>query len=120
MAIKVLLERIKFKDSLLKKAKRTKRAHDWEQARKTRNAVNTQVRKAKADFIKNKLLTHAGDHKKFWHDIKEVIPDSTSNTKISLKNTATDAMVTEADTPNFINNFFINAGKLLAENLIGT
>ena len=55
-----------------------------------------------------------GDHKKCWQDVKEVIPDSDSDAKIALCDKHS-----EKDLPNYINNYFINVSKNLAEKLTG-
>ena len=114
-----ILDRIIYKDTLLKKAKKSNKPADWEQARKIRNEVNAQVRLAKAEFIKSNLQTHAGDHKKFWQDIKQIIPDSTHSSKISLTDEISGTLVNELETPNYINRYFVNISQKLAENLTG-
>ena len=46
-----ILEMIKDKDRLLRRAKKKKTLHDWEIAKAARNNTNLQIRRAKANFI---------------------------------------------------------------------
>ena len=110
-----LLELIKDKDTLLKKAKRTKLPGDWETAKRYRNDCLTRIRRAKADFITSELDDHKNDSKKFWMNIKEVLPiKNKSNKKILLTNLDTQEAVEDADTADYVNTFFAKIGPKLA------
>ena len=58
-----LLIMIESKNKLLTKAKATKQDIDWEIARVARNKVNSDVDKAKAKFLLEKLEQHKKDPK---------------------------------------------------------
>ena len=103
-----LLELIKDKDSLLKKAKRTKCPEDLTIAKRYRNDCLSKIRKAKADFVSSELETNnMSDSKKFWKNIKNVLPIGVkANKKIRLSNTNTNVEIPECDTACHINDFF--------------
>ena len=61
-----LINEIKQKDFLLKRAKRTKRDIDWTEARTARNQCLRHVRRAKSDFIRLELDQNKTDGRKFW------------------------------------------------------
>ena len=110
-----LLEIIKDKDILLKKAKKTKLPEDWKIAKRARNDCLTKVRRAKASFITTELGTNKNDSKKIWKNIKDILPlGNKSNKIIRLSNLDTDEEIPEVDTANYINTFFANVGQNLA------
>ena len=74
------------------------------------------MRKAKADFIKEQLITHSNDQKKFWKHIQDVLPTNThSNKPISLLNDDEQIIDTE-NISDYINQFFTDIGPNLAKN----
>ena len=64
-----LLELYNDKDKALKIAKKSKDSNLWKEAKRLRNACTNRLRKAKADFIKEQLIIHLKDQKKFWKHI---------------------------------------------------
>ena len=58
-----LVEYIKDRDSLLKRARRTKHPDDKKAANKARNRTNRLVKNAKNNFIKEKLNDYVGDER---------------------------------------------------------
>ena len=71
-----ILEMIKDKDRLLRKAKKRKLAADWENAKLARNNTNAIIHQAKTNFIKENLNEHHDDSKKFWQIIHTILPSS--------------------------------------------
>ena len=113
-----ILELIKDKDAALHKAKRTNSETHWTAARRLRNNCVAIVRKAKSDFIKNELNENITDSKKFWKQVKEVIPNGgSSQNKISLIDDTTGLLIEEKCTADFINDFFTNIGPTLAKDM---
>ena len=110
-----LLELIKQKDVRLKKAKRTKSVDDWNVAKRLRNDCLARIRRAKADFVKSELGENMKDSKKFWKNIKEILPlNNKSIKKFLLINNDTNENVQEEATAGYINRFFTNIGPNLA------
>ena len=113
-----ILELIKDKDRALKKAKRSKTADDWKLAHRLRNNCLSLIRKTKSDFIQNELNSNMKNSKKFWKQLKEVIPGKRHmDSKIILIDPGTDKEIEESKTADFINNFFTNVGPNLAKDL---
>ena len=113
-----MLELIHNKDLALRKAKRTKLSEDWKIARRLRNDCVSMVRKAKADYIQNELHENISDSKKFWKQIKNIIPNqSGGGDRIKLVNHENGNTIKEADTADFINNFFTNVGPNLSRDM---
>ena len=109
-----LLEQIKDKDLALKRAKRSKRQDHWTEARTLRNNCLRDVRKAKADFICEKLDENISDSKKFWGTINSILPGrKNSSHDISLLNENIE--VHKEEIPNYMNNYFSTIGSCLAE-----
>ena len=110
-----LLELIKDKDKALKTAKKSKNPDLWIEAKRLRNACTNRLRKAKADFIKEQLVTHSNDQKKFWKHIQDVLPTKTHNNKpITLLDDNNQIVETE-NVSDYINQFFTNIGPNLAK-----
>ena len=74
----------KDRDKAWELAKKTGNDRDWALARRLRNWTNNAIKEAKSDFIRDELANNRADPKKFWRNIKEVLPDQASG-KIDLK-----------------------------------
>ena len=83
-----LMEQMRDRDYFYKKAKKTKDDDDWNIAKHLRNVTNSNIRRAKAEFIINELESSKDDLKKFWRVIKRVFPgkDKSSKKAINLNN----------------------------------
>ena len=111
-----LLEIIKDKDKALAKAKKTGTQADWVRARRMRNETIKLTRKARADFIKEKLSRHEKDSKKLWRELSEILPTKKgrNKNKISLKKSS-GMQVPSCETADFINDFFVGIGPNLSK-----
>ena len=79
-----LIELMKDKDGLLKRARKTKKETDKLQARQARNLVNALVKRARSDFVKDQLEINRADPKKFWDTIKHVFGGDMKNNTLHL------------------------------------
>ena len=111
-----LIEQMKDRDYYYKKAKRTGNEDDWNIAKHLRNITNFNVRQAKANFITGELNANSEDPKKFWRIIKSVFPGNSkkNKTSVSLNDDRNQPVDTEK-IPDYINNFFINIGRKIAQ-----
>lgn len=66
------------RDCLVKIAHKTKLQIDWLAARRQRQLVNYAVKRAKAIYYKNILVTSKNDSRMFWSKIKELLPEQKS------------------------------------------
>ena len=107
-----LIEQIKDRDYFYKKAKSTGDSDAWNIAKYLRNVTNTNIRKAKREFILDELETHANDCKKFWKVIRTVIPSDKQQTRqdILLKNNG--SKISKDEVAGYINDYFINVGSV--------
>ena len=114
-----ILEMIKDKDRLLRRAKSRNNPNNWLLAREARNNVNLRIRHAKANFIQDNLNTHQNDSKKFWQNIKDILPNSktTHTGKISLKDQDQNFILEDVKMANTLNHFFTTIGPSLACNM---
>ena len=112
-----LLELIKDKDLMLRRAKKRKNQQLWIEAKRLRNQCVRRLRNAKADFIKENLDNNLGDQKKFWKNIQDVLPSKkkNGNTIIKLVDKNLGNQIKEEDTASYINDFFVNIGPNLAK-----
>ena len=107
-----LVNLMKERDRRLKVYLKSKLEADKIEMRRIRNMVNIAVRSARADFIKDQLETHKNDPKKFWKELKAIIPSAKSTSSQvfnSIKNENGD-IISQETLPNCINSFFANIG----------
>ena len=111
-----LIEFIKDRDAALKKATKSKKKEDKQIARNIQNFTNNMVRNARANYIKEQLEHNKSDPKKFWHSIREVIPNNneSSGSILELHNERGEPIPGQ-DLAHYINNYFANVGMTLAE-----
>ena len=110
-----LLEEIRDKDLLLKRARRTKLHADWGAAKNARNRVGRQIELARANYFKEEHDASRGDPKRFWRNISSVLPGNKSHMVIdSLVDQDSNESVSQQDAAEFINKFFANIGPNLA------
>ena len=112
-----LIELIKDKDALLKRAKKRKDKQLWIEAKRLRNHCIRRLRVAKAEYIKENLDNNIGDQKKFWKNIQDVLPSKkkNGNSIIKLMDKNSGKQIEENDTATYINDFFVNIGPNLAK-----
>ena len=111
-----LLEEIRDKDLLLKKAKKTKLLANWEKAKVSRNRVDRLVEIARINYFRDEHEASMGDPKRFWRNISTVLPNHKKHLIIdSLIDSATGDSVPQPEAANYINKFFANVGANLAK-----
>ena len=108
-----LIEQMKDRDYFYQKAKKMNDEDDWNIAKFHRNQVNFNIRKAKADYIKDQLTNNEGNSARFWRSIKKIMPNkkgSRNYSKISIyKND--DELAQETEVADIMNGFFANIGN---------
>ena len=102
----------KDRDSAYERAKLTNSVQDWDHAKQLRNWVNNAVKAAKADYVKNELENNKSDAKKFWKNIKNVLPDQDTG-GINIVNEVSKEALPLNDQAQVINEFFANIGLKL-------
>ena len=112
-----LIELIKDKDYVLKQAKKINNPQLWSVAKRLRNYCTNRLRKARADFIKENLENNAGNSRKFWKNIQEVLPNKKENSKgiFDLFDSNTNKDIPNEKKADFINEYFVNIGPKLAQ-----
>ena len=108
----------KDRDRAWKQAKLTNRDEDWKTARQLRNRANNAIKAAKAQYIKNELDNNTADPKKFWRNIKAVLPDQKTG-NINLVNPLTKEPLPKDMQAQEINHFFANVGQRLGKRFKG-
>ena len=112
-----LIEYMKDRDTALKKASRTKDPVDKRNARQARNKVNSLIRRAKNGFIKEKLENYSDNPKKFWEQIKAVMPTTNLSNQIVLQD-KNGHKLKNYESANLINKYFFpNIGFELANTI---
>ena len=103
----------KDRDSAWKLAKLTGNDEDWARARRLRNWANNAIKSAKSDFVTGELNDNVNNPKKFWRNIKDVLPDDSSGS-INIANSLTNETLPKSQQAQVINDFFAGIGHKLA------
>ena len=109
-----LVEYMKDRDSLLKKARRTRKLEDKKAANKARNKTNKLIKNAKNTFIKDKLRDFQNNPKIFWEQIKSTYPSDKVNNPIQFTNKDGNSL-NNKQTAHLVNEYFTNIGPNLAK-----
>ena len=110
-----LIEQMKDRDYFYNKAKNFGHEDDWNIAKFHRNQVNFNVRRAKADYIKDQLRHNEGNSAKFWRTIKQIMPHkkgSIGNAKITIQNEG--GVFQDKEAANLMNTYFASLGAVTA------
>ena len=111
-----MLESIKDKDRLLRKAKNSGQKADWDEARRARNRVGRDLELLRADFLKNQQEMHKAEPKKFWKTVANIFPGKKSSQGgINLKDETSEDYIERAKTADTLNEFFTGIGPKLAK-----
>ena len=115
----IIKNEIRNRDYHKKKAIKHNSKYHWEMYKKSRNKVNINIRKTKSEYFVNKISDCANikDPKKSWSLINSLLGKNSKSTHINeLKlnnNTITDStLIAES-----LNNYFINIGPQLANDI---
>ena len=114
-----LLYLVNDRDKKFKRAKQTDNREEWLEARKLRNLTKKGVDKARADFTKSNLNSCKNDSKKFWKELREILPNDKSNKRFGLVDQSSRHRVEENNTANYINKYFSEVGPELASKFKG-
>ena len=108
-----IIEVIKDKDRLIKKAKLSGKEGDWETAKVARNFVTSQVRNLKSDFLIEEQENNVDDPKKYWGTISSIIPkDKGAKHQIVLESEG--KQTDPGESAEVLNQFFTSIGPNLA------
>ena len=110
--VKAINERKKY----MRMYRRTKNQYIWEICKYLRNRCNSQIRNAKAAYIKNNLRRNVNDPKKFWKTINTLLkgPKKEIVAHEFISN-ITGEIIQQSDICNFLNNFYANVGRASTE-----
>ena len=112
---KDILEQMRNRDYFYRKAKFTKSEDDWNIARFLRNQTNSNIRRAKAEAVKQELENCKNDSSKFWRNITNIFPSKSDKSHNEIRLVNNGVPVDKQDTAHFINDFFINVGKAISQ-----
>ena len=92
---------------------RTKNQYIWEICKYLRNRCNSQVRNAKAVYIKNNLARNTNDPKKFWKTINNLLKGPKKESVAhEFIDSITGKSIKEGDICDYLNNYYANVGRV--------
>ena len=102
---------------MMRRAKRTGSARDWEEARRVRNEVGKNLRNLRADYLTQQQEAHKSDPKKFWKTVSSIVPDKKAKSAgVWLKDQSSGLVIDNKKVAEHFNTFFSNVGPNLARN----
>ena len=69
-----ILNKIRERDRMKRKAKRTKLDSDWTLYKKSRNSVTAMIRRAKRSYVSESILNNTGDSTAMWKSLRRIMP----------------------------------------------
>lgn len=76
---KAVIKQLEKRDTLLKKARRSKNEHDWSNYRSARNQATNMIKSAKSKFYKGCFENSKDNPRKIWKTIKSLMGSSAKN-----------------------------------------
>ena len=101
------------RDKLFNKARRTHNTNDWLRAHLKRNAVEAEIFRTKKNIL-SVLLKNNKKTEDFWKAIRKILPNKNSSKTIKLKDTDTNLDIDPSKIADYINNYFSTIGEVLA------
>lgn len=112
----VIIEMGHERDRLFKVAMNLNTENSWKMARRQRTVTNYAIKKAKSMYFKEKLKECKDDSRKFWRQIKELIPDEKSKDIEIITDKGNGADLKGKEAGNYINKYFCEiSSKLVAD-----
>ena len=91
---------------------KTKNQFIWEICKYLRNRCNSLIRNAKAKYVKDNLLRNAGDPKKFWKSINNLLKGPKKDiTAHEFIDPNSGDEIRQGDICDFLNGYYANIGK---------
>ena len=79
-----ILQLMRSRDHLLKKAKRSNDLYDWSALRRVKNKVTTAIRTAKKNFFYESFRKNHGDPKKLWCTLRDLTGEKKNSTGVTF------------------------------------
>ncbi len=113
-----LKSEMKYRDSLLRKARKTDKEIDWSAYKRKRNSVNNLLKSAKSKYYHELFEENASSPEKFWKCIKQLFPtkNANGNTYSSMVIDGEKVLDKQVIANGFSNHFFTIA-EILKEKL---
>ena len=106
------------RDSFYRKARRTGIEDHWNIATFLRNQVEMAIKTHKSELIKQELNKNKSAPRKFWRNLREVIPNQQSQTLNTLYDADLGRQIEREELPDYINRFVSEVGAKLAVPLL--
>ena len=90
-----LIEQIKDRDYFYRVAKETGDEDAWNVAQHLRNTTNANIRAAKREHILSELEDNKSDYKRFWKNIRSVMPDDKGDSRKEIRLSDSRGKLTE-------------------------
>ena len=110
-----LLQSIKERDYLKKKASRSGLPQDWAIFKRKRNSVNSLKNQLKRDYYQTTLTDNKQNSNKLWKTLNNIIPGSKHSNSFPQSITENDIEISDKkEIARAFNEFFVSVGSKLA------
>ncbi|CAL1680966.1 unnamed protein product [Lasius platythorax] len=103
----------KQRDTAYRVARISKNVNDWELFRQLRNKVVDECRKAKREYLEEKLDKNRKDPKQMWRSLKEIMKGSSYNNEYKEIRYGDNIISNVEEMANKFNCYFVNSVKQL-------
>ena len=112
-----VIQLMRKRDRAYRKARKTKNSVDWRKATFLRNRVDSFIRNFKKQKITENLNRHKNNPVKFWKEIRTLVPKDIPSEITELKDEQTNVIYNSDQLSNHINQYFVNIGAKLADEI---
>lgn len=107
--------KLKDRDILLDKARRSQSEHDWATYRRAKNEATNLIRRLKKAYFRNKFQENKHDSRKLWNLIKCLLKDDDRKIQDVQRLVEDEVIITDkTDIAETMNSFFVNQQSNLA------
>ena len=112
-----IIEAMRHRDDSYRIARRVMTVDSWRIANFNKHRVAEMIFNSRKNEIGKLLVHRKDDPTKFWEGIRKLLPNKTTATLIKLRNKTTNLIIPPGECAEYINSFFSDIGKNLAQAL---
>ena len=103
-----ILNKIRERNAMRKKANLSKSEDDWKTYKKLRNGVTAAIRKAKSLYVSENILSNKGNSTAMWKSIRRLLPKKVNASFIQKLIIDEEEIIGSKNIASSLNNHFVN------------
>ena len=103
-----ILNKIRERDDMKKKANTSKSEDDWKSYKKLRNAVTDMIRKAKRLYVSENIASNKGNSTAMWTTLRRILPKKVNVSSIQKLTVNGEEITGSKNIASYLNNHFVD------------